>query len=87
MSTLPPPVTKPFPEDSIEKKVYGIVEKYADYIPVTNDRMRLGFSLFKYVSGEGDEPLTSIKAAKIRVQGISESELADRISADLKGIK
>lgn len=87
MSTLPPPATQKFPEDSVEKQVYNIVEKFAEYIPVANDRNRLGFSLFKFVTGEGDEPEISIKAAKIRVTGISEKQLSAKISDELKSLK
>ena len=32
MGTLPPPKTKNFPDDSMEKQVYNIVEQYHEYI-------------------------------------------------------
>lgn len=86
MTTLPPPSTKKFPEDSLEKKVYNIVEKYSENIPIPNDRNRLGFNLYKFMTGEGDPPEVCVKAAKIKVEEISEEELAAKISEDLKQI-
>lgn len=86
MTTLPPPSTKKFPEDSLEKKVYNIVEKYSENIPIPNDRNRLGFNLYRFMTGEGDPPEICVKAAKIKVEGISEEELAAKISEDLKQI-
>jgi hypothetical protein len=87
MATLPPPATKQFPEDSLEKKVYKVVEDLIDYLPVTNDRNRLGFSLFKYVTGEGDEPGILVKSTKVKVVGISLTELAKKITVEIDKIK
>jgi len=87
MSTLPPPATKKFPEDSLEAKVYKIVEDLKEYLPVLNDRNRLGFSLYLYVKGEGDEPEFLLKNLKLNVQGISLKELTDRINNELQKIK
>ncbi len=86
MTTLPPPSTKKFPEDSLEKKVYNIVEKYSENIPIPNDRNRLGFNLYRFMTGEGDPPEICVKTAKLKVEGISEEELAAKISEDLKQI-
>lgn len=87
MTTLPPPKVKQFPDDSLEKKVYNIVESFKDNLPRMNDRNRLAFSLFKYMKGEGDEPLTSIKTNKLKIEGISEEQLAKKIEEELKKIK
>ncbi len=87
MTTLPPYPIKPFPEDSLEKQVYNIVENYKENIPVTNDRYRLGYNLVKFMQGQGDEPLVSIQTSKLKLVGISENDLAKRISNDLKNIK
>jgi hypothetical protein len=87
MNTLPPPVTKHFPEDSLEKKVYNIVDSFSNYIPVPNDRNRLGFSLYKYVKGEGDNPSVLLKSTKVKVVGISPEELAQKITKELDLIK
>ncbi len=87
MTTLPPPATKNFPEDSLEKKAYEIVEKYSDHIPIMNDRNRLGFNLFRYLTGEGDPPEICVKSSKLKLEGISEKELAEKLSEDLKNIE
>ncbi len=86
MTTLPPPKTAFFSQDSLEKQVYALVEKYKEFIPIMNDRYRLSFSLFKYLTDEGDEPLISVKAAKLKLIGLSEKELAAKLSDDLKKI-
>jgi len=86
MTTLPPPGVKEFPADSLEKKVYGIVESFAEFMPIQSDRYRLGYCLFKYMNSEGDEPKVALKSAKIRVEGITVSELAKKIDAELKKI-
>ena len=78
MSTLPPPVTKKFPEDSIEAQVYKIVNDFKEFIPVDNDRNRLGFGLYKFVTGEGDHPKILLKTSQIiliAVKGLA--KLAD----------
>ncbi|MGE5354135.1 MAG: hypothetical protein ACM3P0_18760 [Acidobacteriota bacterium] len=87
MTTLPPPSVKPFPEDSLEKQVYNIVEKYKENIPIMNDRNRLGYNLFKYMSGEGDSPEILVKSTKIKIVGMTKEELAQKLSADLKAVK
>jgi len=86
MTTLTPPGTIEFPESSIEKKVYNIVDLLSEYIPITNDKNRLGYCLFKFMKGEGDPPKVALKSAKIKVVGISIDELAKKIDAELKKI-
>lgn len=86
MTTLPPPRTNFFPDDSLEKKVYNVVEKYAANIPIANDRNRLGFNLYRYLTGEGDPPDITVKNSKLKLEGISEKELAQKLEDDLKGI-
>lgn len=87
MTTLPPPSVNRTPEQSIEKKVYDIVDKFKDHLPVLNDRYRLGFTLFKYVTGEGDPPEVLVKSTKIKIEGISEAEFAKKLSEELKTLK
>jgi hypothetical protein len=87
MTTLPPPGTQEFPETSLEKKVYAIAESFSQYVPVINDRNRLGYCLYKFVSGEGDPPKILLRSAKIKVTGISLDELAGKIDAELKKIE
>ncbi len=87
MTTLPPPGTNEFPDSSIEKKVYGIVESFSDYIPISNDKNRLGFGLYKYMVGEGDPPETLLKSTKIKIEGITLEDLAAKIKAKLEEVK
>jgi hypothetical protein len=87
MSTLPPPVTKHFPENSLEKKVYKIVDNLSEFIPIPNDRNRLGFSLYKYVTGQGDPPSILLKSSKVKVVGISLEELTKKITKELEAVK
>ena len=87
MGTLPPPATKSFPEDSIEKKVYNLVDKFKEYLPIENDRNRLGFALYKYVTNEGDEPSITLKSTKVKVEGITLQDLAKKITIEIDKIK
>jgi hypothetical protein len=86
MTTLSPPGTKEFPEASLEKQVYNIVEALAEYIPLINDKNRLGFGLYKFMNGEGDPPKVLLRSAKIRITGITVDELAAKIDAELNKI-
>jgi hypothetical protein len=86
MGTLPPPSTQKFPDDSIERKVYNLVERLAEYLPLPNDRNRLGFNLYKLMKGEGDKPEVILLNAKLTIKGISEKELAKKIDEELKKI-
>jgi len=87
MTTLPPPGTKKFSNSSLEKKVYNLVESLAEYVPIVNDRNRLGFGLYKFLKGEGDQPNVLLKSLKIRIEGISEEELSAKISAGISDLK
>ena len=87
MSTLPPPAIDKFPDSTMEKKVYNIVEEMKDYLPVPNDRNRLAFSLYKYLNGEGDHPNLLVKSTKIQIEGISSEDLAKKITVEIEKIK
>jgi len=87
MATLPPPPTKQFPDESLEKKVYKVVDKFREFMPIENDRNRLGFSLYKYVIGEGDAPSILIKSTKVKVSGISLQDLEKKITLEIDKIK
>jgi len=86
MATLPSPNTKEFPESSIEKKVYNIVELFSEYLPITNDRIRLAFGLYKFLSGEGDPPEVLMKSLKLKIDEISSEDLAKKIGEELNKI-
>lgn len=87
MTTLPPPAVEQAPENSLEKKVYNLVENLSEFIPVMNDRNRLAFSLFKFLQGEGDKPEILVKATKIKLTGITQKELAEKINSAISGLK
>ncbi|MCX7875021.1 MAG: hypothetical protein N2321_02515 [Melioribacteraceae bacterium] len=87
MTTLPPPAVKYFPEDSIEKRCYSFAESLKDYVPIANDRNRLAFNIYRYVIGEGDIPEVIVKNTKIKIEGISASELAKKIEEEVIKIK
>ena len=87
MTSLPPPKTNFFKEDSLEKKVYNLVESFKDNIPIINDRNRLGFNIYKYMSGEGDNPEVLVKSTKIELKGISPKDLAQKLNDHLKLIQ
>lgn len=87
MTSLPPSPVKKFPENSVEKQVYNLIESYAQYIPITNDRNRMSFCLVKYLLGEGDKPEILVRTQKIRLEGISQAELAKKLNTDLAEIK
>jgi len=86
MSTLPPPNTRVFSESSQEKKAYNLVEQFAEYLPIANDRNRLGFGLYKYLEGEGDPPVVLLKSSKLKIEGITINELSKKISAELENL-
>ncbi len=87
MTTLPPPKVKKAPEDSLESKVYTMVETFKEYIPTPNDRNRLSYCLFKYLNDEGDAPEILLKTSKINYEGISKEELAKKLDEELIKIK
>ena len=87
MATLAPSPVKEFPEDSIEKKIYAMVETLEDKIPLINDRNRLAFALLNYLDGHGDEPKITVRNNKLELKNISESELAKILETKLAEIK
>jgi hypothetical protein len=87
MGTLPPPKTNEFPVSSIEKKVYNLVEQFSAYLPVPNDRNRLGFALYKYMTGEGDPPEILIKSLKLKIEGILPNDLVQKLNAEIETLK
>ncbi len=83
MTTLPPPSVKKAPDDSIERKIYDMVDGFANYIEIPNDRYRLSYNLIKFVQGSGDPPEILVHSAKIDIKGITKSELAASINEEL----
>ena len=87
MTTLPPPKVKMASEDSLESKVYSMIENYKEYIPIPADRNRLSYCMFKYLNGEGDAPLITLKTSKINFEKISREDLAKKLDEELAKIK
>jgi hypothetical protein len=87
MGTLAPPKTKEFSEKSIEKVVYNLVDRFSNHLPISNDRNRFGFSLYKYMTGEGDPPEILVKSLKMKIEGISPGQLAEKIKSELEKVK
>ncbi|GAB1350854.1 hypothetical protein MASR1M107_30690 [Ignavibacteriales bacterium] len=87
MSTLPGPKTIESPEGSLEKKVYSIAEELGEYLPVPNDRNRLGYMLYKYATKEGDAPEVIVKSGKFKLEGISKENLASLLTEKLKKLE
>jgi hypothetical protein len=87
MGTLPPSNVKQFSDDSIEKKVYTMVDSLEENIPLMNDRNRLAFALLNYLKGQGDPPNITIRNNKLTLNNISKEELANLLDAKLAEIK
>jgi hypothetical protein len=51
------------PSDPL-KIIYNMVEDFADVLPVTNDRYRLGFNLHKYYLGEANSVEEAVRTTK-----------------------
>ncbi|MCF8261264.1 MAG: hypothetical protein K9J12_10855 [Melioribacteraceae bacterium] len=86
MSTLPPPSVRKHPENSIESKIYSIVEGFETNIPIQNDRYRLSYCLYKFIQGEGDNPEILVNSTKIKIEGISKQELAKSLNEKISGL-
>jgi len=80
MSTLASSPVQEFPDSSTEKKAYSIAESFAGYIPLPNDRNRLGFQLYRHLTGNGETIDIAIKTAKLSLQGITEEHLIQKVS-------
>ena len=72
---------------TIERQVYTIVDEFKDNIPLPNDRNRLAFCLYKYVKGEGDSQAILVKTTKIKIKGISEKELGEKLKEKVYLVK
>lgn len=87
MATLPPSAVKEFPEGSLEKKVYLMVESLKENLPLMNDRNRLSFALLNYLNGAGDPPSITIRNNKLTLQNITAADLSSVIEKKLAEIK
>ncbi len=87
MTSLPPAPVKPFPENSIEKKAYSIAESLAEFLPIMNDRNRLGFNLYRHLRGEGDDIRTIVITNKFTIENISREDLISLIEEKVEAVK
>lgn len=87
MTSLPPAPVKPFPDESIEKKAYKIAESLSEYLPIMNDRNRLGFNLYRHLKGEGDDIETIVRTNKFTIEKISREELINLIRQKIVEVK
>lgn len=87
MSTKAPSPVKTFSDLSLEKQVYSFVDSLMEFIPVENDRNRLGYCLVKYMEGNGDSPEILVKSTKVEIANISASELAHKLTEGISKIK
>ncbi len=87
MTSLPSAPVQPFPENSIEKIAYSIAESLREYLPVMNDRNRLGFNLYRLLRGEGDDVPTIIRTNKFTIENISKEELINLIEQKIKEVQ
>ena len=83
MSTLPPSKVKEFSEDTLEKKVYSLIDSMEEYIPLMNDRNRLSFAVLNYLNGKGDPPFITVRNNKLTLKNCTEKELADKLESKL----
>lgn len=87
MSTLASSPVQEFPDSSTEKKAYTIAESLANFIPVSNDRNRLGFQLYRHLTGTGETLDIAIRTAKLTLRGISEEQLIHKVSEAITAIR
>ncbi len=87
MTTLAAPLTKKYPDNSLEKKAYDIAEKFKDNLPLMNDRNRLGFNLYRYLKGEGDTPEVIVRTARFTLNGITRDELIAKLNDEIAKLK
>ena len=86
MTTLPPPGTNEFPDSSIEKKLYGIVESFADYIPVTNENLKYWKRDYRgmCVIEPWQAPAGEMSAVELTKRGMNQRSIRRRFWANLQ---
>ncbi|MFH0733279.1 MAG: hypothetical protein V1773_03425 [bacterium] len=83
MTTLPPSKINKFNENTIERKSYDLAESFSKYLPIANHRNRLGFNIYKNLTGQGDSAEMIIKTGKYKLEGIEKTELINLLEAEL----
>lgn len=46
------------------KKIYNMIEEFADVIPIPNDRNRVAFNIHKFYTGEAASIAEAVRASK-----------------------
>ncbi len=87
MTTLPSAKVKAFSENTVERKAYDLAESFSKYMPIQNHRNRLGFNLFKALTGEGDTAEIIVKTGKYKLTGIDKAEFIKLLTLELAKIK
>ncbi len=72
--------------NSLEAKVYNIVNSLEEFLPIPNDRNRLSYDLIKQKRGEGDPTLIVLKKNKLTIKSISLESLTQKIDEQLAKI-
>jgi translation elongation factor EF-1beta len=79
MTTKPPAKVKPDDPDSPVKKIYSMVDEFADVIPVPNDRNRLAFCIHRYYQGITGSIHEAVMAARPESCTIELDELEQQL--------
>lgn len=85
MSTLPGPATNQLRDSAIEKKAYTIAEQLSGYLAGANAANRLGYLVYLYFIGEGDEPEVFLRSGKFSLRDISRDEFLRQLKSLLDG--
>ncbi|HPN37680.1 MAG TPA: hypothetical protein PL041_04705 [Melioribacteraceae bacterium] len=87
MTTLPPPGIKKFNDNSPEKKAYNLADSFYQYLPIQNDRNRLGFNIYRNLIGEGDTPEVIVKNGKYKLTGIEREDFIKLLTEEISKLK
>lgn len=87
MTTLPPPSIKQYDNNTVEKKAYNLANSFDKYLPIPNDRNRLGFNIYRNLIGEGETPEIIVKSGKYKLEGIDKDEFIKLLSAEIAKLK
>ena len=87
MTTLPPPSIKKFNDNSPEKKAYNLADSFVKYLPIQNDRNRLGFNIYRNLIGEGETPEIIVKSGKYRLNGIDKEDFIKLLTEEISKLK
>jgi len=87
MTTLPPPHIKQFGNDTPEKKAYNLAASFENYLPLPNDRNRLGFNIYRNLIGEGETPEVIVKSGKYQLKGIDKEEFIKILKEEIAKLK